>query len=354
MLQIVMENNAVRLSFSADSGALVEFTDIQRGFAHIDRQGGVPFRLFSLPEGTLCEDFTSFRYEQLADKLRLTWQTDAAEVSATIRLLADGAAFRGEARPRDVSMPAQCLEYPILSSLITIGTKTFLAHSWTTGVLMNDPATFLPSKGALRFAPYPECFSGASMQLMSYYHQGLAGLYLAAHDGEGRQKWLNAYTEHGSLTLSHMVGMEDVRTGASTLMPYDFVVRLTAGDGWEEAAEMYRHFALKQPWCARGPLAGRNAEGDWLHQGVGYCTFGVNAGYDRSRWLRRYREDIGCPGFHVLGPDWTNQPQTFGRGVPGGMEDWLPTRFSAETLAAIRENGDRFAPFEFDFLVNLH
>ena len=56
----------------------------------------------------------------------------------------------------------------------------------------------------------------------------------------------------------------------------------------------------------------------------------------------------------VLGPDWTNKPQTFGMGVPGGMDDWLPTRFDARTLAAIRANGDRFAPFEFDFLVNLN
>jgi hypothetical protein len=354
MHPIVLENEAVRLLFSADGGALIGLTDVRRGFEHVARPYALPFRLFSLPGRAPCEAFTDFRCEREPGELRFFWRTDAADVTATVRLLADGAAFRASARPRGGDASPQCLEYPLLGGLTSLNERTWLAHSWTTGVLMNDPASFLPAEGALRFAPYPECFSGASMQLMSYYHQGTAGLYLAAHDGEGRQKWLNAYAENGLLTLSHMAGMEDLRPGAPTLMPYDFVVRLTAGDGWEEAAEMYRAFALRQPWCARGTLAERMPEGDWLHNGVGYCTFGVDAGHDRGRWLRRYREDIGCPGFHVLGPDWTHEPQTFGSGIPGGMEDWLPTRFSPETLAAVRENGDRFAPFEFDFLVDLH
>ena len=84
------------------------------------------------------------------------------------------------------------------------------------------------------------------------------------------------------------------------------------------------------------------------------CTFGINAGHDRTKWLKRFHEDIGAPVFHVLGPDWTNTPQTFDSGIPGGMGDWVPTRFCQANLDAIRENGDYFAPFEFDFLVALN
>ncbi len=80
-------------------------------------------------------------------------------MTATVRLLADGAAFRASARPRGGDASPQCLEYPLLGGLTSLNERTWLAHSWTTGVLMNDPASFLPAEGALRFAPYPECFS---------------------------------------------------------------------------------------------------------------------------------------------------------------------------------------------------
>lgn len=358
MENLLLENEQIRLRFSAADGALLAVDDVQRGFSHLTgMETALPFRLFSQDAQVIDASwrFAAYRHE---DGLRLTWRGDGADVTATVRLLKDGAAFRAQVTPHGQACQAAAIEYPILSGLADHGNDTFLAHSWATGVLMRNPAAMLPQDGALRFAPYPESFSGPSMQLMTLYHQDTAGLYLAAHDGEGHQKWLNAYTVLGAdgpvLTLSHMAGMEDLRPGAAIAMPYDFVIRLTPGQGWEDAADMYRTFALRQPWCARGPLAAREDRAAWLHDEMGYCTFGINAGQDRARWLKRYRQDIGQKGFHVLGPDWTNEPQTFGWGVPGGMEDWLPTRFHQETLKALRENGDRFAPFEFDLLVSLH
>ena len=78
----------------------------------------------------------------------------------------------------------------------------------------------------------------------------------------------------------------------------------------------------------------------------------MNAGSDRSPWLRAFHEQIGTPMFHILGPDWTNAPQTFYKGVPGGFDDWFPTRFSQENISCMKEFGDRYAPFEFDYLYN--
>lgn len=352
MSDLILQSEALRLTFSASDGALKGLEDKRRGVSYLDGdKKRAPYRLFA--DGKEIGEAAEFSFSQEEGGLTLRWTGRERVITAHVALLADGAAFRAQAEPLAKDASPCCLEYPILSGLVSRGEQTWLAHSWATGVLLRDPASFLPETGALRFTPYPESFSGASMQLMALWHEGLGGLYLAAHDGDGHQKWLNAYTEDGALALSHMTGLENLRPGAPTRMTYDFVLRLTGGDGWEEAAEMYREFALAQRWCKRGPLAGRKDRADWLTDEMGYCTFGINAGHDRSLWLKRYRKDIGCKGFHVLGPDWTNKPQTFGSGVPGGMEDWLPTRFSKETLRAVRENGDRFAPFEFDFLVDL-
>lgn len=351
-MALQLENERVCVSFSPVDGSLLCLEDRQRGFVHL--QGAAkPFRLFDARRGEVSGQH-DFSYSLAGKDLMLTWRGEQETISANITLLDDGVAFRAAMRPTTQACAVAALEYPILGGLTDQGDRTYLAHGWTTGVLVQNPASVLPETGALRFTPYPESFSGASLQLMSLYHQGQAGLYLAAHDGAGHQKWLNAYTHQGTLILSHMAGMEDLRPGAPVEMTWDFVVRFTPGTGWEDAAEMYRDFALSQPWCRRGPLYQRTDRARWLHEEMGYCTFGINAGHDRSRWLKRYREDIGQKGFHVLGPDWTNQPQTFGWGVPGGMEDWLPSHFDPDTLEAIRENGDRFAPFEFDFLVDLH
>lgn len=349
--QLHLQNGRIRAVFSAASGALLQIEDRARGFSHLeDKASGPPFRVER--GGRMLRTFRSFTYQATADELSFQWDLGGASLQAWVSLLPDGLSFRFKlSGPRAAACRA--VEYPLLQHPVSQGENSFLAHAYATGVLFQNPAACLPSRGGLRFCPYPESFSGASMQLMSYYHQGQAGLYLAAHDGQGHQKWLNAYAQKGSLVLSHMYGFEDVGS-AAIQQPYPFVIRLLHGDGWEEAAETYREFALKQPWCARGPNWRRKDRKPWLREEVGYTTFGINAGHDRSPWLDRYRRDIGSRGFHVLGPDWTHKPQTFGSGIPGGLADWLPTHFDADTLAAIRKNGDYFAPFEFDFLVALN
>ena len=359
MPSIELRNDQISVALNARDGSILQITDAARGQSYLaDPLEHVPFRLFKTTDTVAVQGFKDFRYTLEEDRVQLTWDLEDASLQAEVTLLTDGVSFSAKLEPNSCDTPAYAVEYPLIQG-ISGGRDTFLAHAYATGILLEDPTSILPTEGALRFVPYPESFSGASMQLMTFYRQDQGGLYLASHDGAGHQKWLNAYTEidqKDRLTLSHMFGLEDLRPGKGAAMNYPFVIRLTAGQGWEEAAAMYREFALKQHWCAQGPLTEQAPEerAAWLQEEVGYATFGINAGHDRSHWLKRYRQDIGTPGLQVLGPDWTNKPQTFGRGIPGGLADWLPTRFSEETLEAIRTNGDRFAPFEFDFLVATH
>ena len=64
---------------------------------------------------------------------------------------------------------------------------------------------------------------------------------------------------------------------------------------------------------------------------TGAATFGVNAKYDRSQWLTRYRQDIGTPLFHVLGPDWAKAGQDYVDHLPGKLEEWFPRIFARKT-----------------------
>jgi len=345
---MILENRNIRVSFSDTTGAIVGLWDRKRGREYISAPVLSPFRIAYDEE--MREDAYAYTADACGSGLTQSWRMQGAVLTSFVTLLDDGVSFCASLQ-NDPDSFVKAFEYPIFGTLADFGENGCLAHSYATGVLMRDPRSFLPETGGLRYAPYPESFSGASMQFFTYYEENMGGLYFAALDGEGHQKWLNVFTEQGGLAASHMTGFENAVPGSEIAMQYDFVVRLTGGSGWQEAARLYKDWATRQRWCVQGAARNRRGRADWLRETVGYCTFGVNAGHDRTPWLKRYRADIGTPGFHVLGPDWTNTPQTFGWGVPGDLCDWVPTKFNQDNLRAIRENGDKFAPFEFDFLV---
>src|SRR5690606_34658974 len=173
--------------------------------------------------------------------------------------------------------------------------------------------------------------------------------------GEGNPKWLNFFKNgQGELEATFIHGCQDIAPGRGIDPGYSVQVALLEGCDWYEAADRYKDWAVRQRWCSRGFVSDRaKADGfTWLHEEMGVATFGINAGSDRTAWLEKYHEHLKTPMFHVLGPDWTNEPQTFGWGVPGGFDDWFPTRFNADNIATMKQFGDRYAPFEFDYLYN--
>jgi hypothetical protein len=191
------------------------------------------------------------------------------------------------------------------------------------------------------------------MQFFAYYMQGGPGLFFAARDGGGRQKWLNFYKQGGKLRASQIYGYEDVGTGKGLEQTWDFEMLPIQEGCWENCADMYRPWALQQSWCGKGKLTDRGdrESAQWLTGETGAASFGIDASHDRSLWIKRYREDIGSPLFHILGPDWSRTDQNFHNSLPGGYDDWFPTRFNRENIECIRRQGDHFAPFEFDFLI---
>ena len=128
------------------------------------------------------------------------------------------------------------------------------------------------------------------MQFFAYYGMNAGGLYFAAADGEGCPKWLNFFKNvSGSCEASFIHGCEDMGPGKGIAPPYAVQVALLEGSDWHEAADRYKAWAHAQRWCAGGKLADRPEEenGDgWLHREMGVSTFGINAGSDRTAWLR--------------------------------------------------------------------
>lgn len=351
-----------------DDGAIRLLRDKQAGIDYVFEAPGEekfrpdPFRL-ETDEG-VSSSFDAFEWhlddpvpEADIRRVTLTWRTGGGViVNGGLTLEGETLTFSCSADNRS-EQRLLSLEYPIIPNFRTIteeGKDDYVAHSHATGIRVRNPMKhYVPNDSGQRYMPYPESFSGASMQFFSYYGMNKGGLYFAALDGEGYAKWLNFYKNaNGLLEASFIHGCEEMGAGKGIYPPYPVQVALLKGHDWYEAADRYKSWAVRQKWCESGTLAERGSDvsAKWLHEEIGIATFGINAGADRTPWLRKYHEFIRTPMFHILGPDWTNAPQTFYKGVPGGFDDWFPTRFQSDNLACMKEYGDKFAPFEFDYL----
>ena len=96
-----------------------------------------------------------------------------------------------------------------------------------------------------RFNNYPGQW--ISTQLMAYYNDA-GGLYVACDDAQGLPKFLDPLMEKDGVMmgLGHYPG---TRGPGETKLPYNVVLGTFHGD-WYAAAEIYRDWASKQPFCA--------------------------------------------------------------------------------------------------------
>lgn len=349
---ITLESRDLRLELDESSGAVRRVTDLKSNLVLAENSASQAFVL-ELEENEFTSEYKTFSCTASHGAAELKWELEGGiEVHAQVKEDGQGGlAFTANAQCGPEKR-LHSLEYPLIDGLRSIsGENDYVAHPFATGFLVKDPMESFAEEGSgFRYMPYPEGFSGATMQFFTYYAKGGAGLYFAAYDGAYHHKWLNFYKHGGALRASQIFGYEDVSPGKPVSAQWPFVIQTVGGD-WYEACDRYREWALQQEWCRRGKVKDRADRPVWLLEETGAATFGINGMHDRSKWLKKYRQAVGAPIFHVTGPDWSRVPQTYGYGIPGGYEDWFPTCFSKENIETCKEQGDHFAPFEFDFLI---
>ena len=354
---MLLQNSRVSAEFSDNNGMLIRLTDKQTGMEFINAipetacravvryQTAKNGRKDMSDDVTICADIA--QVNAAADSVEFCWHMKHdVTVYATASLLADGISFTSRAECV-AETQLQMVEYPVIGGMGNWDNAEMI-HSFATGMRVKKPMECFKNGEGIRYAPYPECFSGASMQFYAYYSIGKGGLLFMAEDGESHQKWLNLYRNKDGMEGTMMYGFEDLGLGKGSRADYPFNIRFLNGKGWEEAAALYKDWAVKQSWCAMGKMTERE-HCDWLLKKVGLSTFGIDASQDRSNYIRHYHQDANTPVFHILGPDWAHSGQSFNGKNPGySLDGWVPVSFKTETLDAIRDVGDYFAPFEFD------
>lgn len=353
---VSLHDDRICLELDRSTGAIVRLANLDRDLELVDGPPVEPWVLHA-PDGSTLTRPTDVRIVEGEGRADVRWSTERGDVITAAITLAAG---EGAVRFRVAVTPAlgervDAIDYPVLGGIGALSGDDRLVHSYATGLLFRNPAELFQegddaARGVLH-APYPEGFSGSTMQLMAYYAQGRGGFMFATEDPSGAQKWLNFFRAGPGLRAVFGHGTGDLN---APLEPsYDCVVTALTDGTWTEAADRYRDWAVKQPWCARGRLVDRPDRDRRLLEEVGIATFGINACEDRSLWLARIDELAGTPVLHVLGPNWANEMQDYRGNLPGGIDDWFPTRFDEANVEQIRRHHDLLVPFLFDLLFGL-
>ncbi len=185
---IRLENEAVAIFFDKESGSIVQIVDKQTQLEYLCTDlSSAPFRV-ELGGGT-TSNYRHFSYSELGTNdsvggYRLNWEVaEGVMLNATISLEASSKDIYFQCELLNQSSESVAsLEYPIIPNIAPItnnGEDDYLSHSFATGFQIRNPSLhFTKEWRGFRYMPYPEGFSGSTMQFFSYYGQGEGGFTL--------------------------------------------------------------------------------------------------------------------------------------------------------------------------------
>ncbi len=355
--EIVVANARLEIRLDDRNGAIRQVRNVERALDLVAVPGAGPAFVLTTSAGTVAPSTFSFSsdpdYPGSAVDLQWTTSRPGVTVMGRIELpeAASDARFTARVVNADEALAVHAFEYPVVAGIRRLqpesGTDLAL-QPVAMGYLFRDPWTNLPAQVTKRL--YPDAYGGACVQLSAYFREGVGGFAMEARDSSGTAKNISFYKDpmNGDLRWSVETLAWDRRAGRDMDPGYEVRIASLAKGDWEEAADRYRMWALAQPWTSGGRVADR-PEGEvprWLYEEVLGSTFGISINLDQARWYRALHDWVGGPLFHVSGfwwPGGTTASEWY-----GGYNDWSDGRVNAANLAAIRDNGDRWALFLFD------
>lgn len=225
-----------------------------------------------VPEVEVGQDQLLFRYEYLGEK--------EIHVACKIRMCKeDGLCHFSIEIENHTELGLHYLEYPVMELCASIGKE---AES-NRIVLPKQDGYLLPSprakawEGDLPYRRWDQRFEypgngrefpeNLSAQFLAYYDTE-GGFYMAVYDGEGNPKkigpvWQEA--EEESISFTPYFHISPV-SGNQYVPGYDVVAGCFRGD-WQDAAELYKQFAVRQSWCAR-KISEREDIPEWIKRGA--------------------------------------------------------------------------------------
>ncbi len=279
----VRSGNAV-LKVDGATGALVWFADTAGGLGLDSGGQELLFRLVVIPPGTDPQHplgLTSRDAETVkrldGDGLRLRFERighrDLAAV-CVVEAVANGL-FRFRIKVEGESGTiVERIDYPLLRLATPIGgdpADDELVTGTAKGGVLRNPLQVKPGKFFMG-GPQP----GSLAAQFACYYDPKGGMLTYCEDSAGYPKVLSPErTKTGVLLSWRHPGWHDLKEPWSLAFPVvvgGFRPAEGAAAGWRDAADIYKAWALKQPWCAKR-LEEREDLPGWLKQGPAQVRF---------------------------------------------------------------------------------
>ncbi|MCD4830184.1 MAG: LamG domain-containing protein [Anaerohalosphaeraceae bacterium] len=250
------------------------------------------------------------------------------------------------------------IDFPIVNFANPVKDKTedsYLALPYRWGIVVPDPfqAKAKDKKEWTRNIGYP---SNMHMQFYAVYGEA-AGAYVGIYDSKGWVKELSMTNVPLRGRIRHKLRHYPYGRGSGAYqfkLAYPIVFGTFKGD-WYDASQIYRKWALQQPWCSKGPVVNRDDIPDWLkdtavilkncQRADRKLIYGIN-GYNRmmdefgpnvmSLWWNWWKENQSVSAISV--ERYVFEPGQYGQTREG--REGLP-----EAVAQIRKRGGK--PFSY-------
>lgn len=283
-----LENANVRIVLSAENGAVCQYVNKQsKVYLVEDAQNAQPLRV-SHQSGSDTDSFSDFSCTVQRDDaeekcLQLCWTLESGSVvKADVRLAADAeeTVFRLAAENLRASAddPIVSLEYPIFEQVKTLyePQSDYFISPVVTGMSFCDPVS---NFNGGRFVGvdkdagmYPSGWN-VPMQFEGYYSKGIGGFLLWTRDGGDGIKSFTCTGKDACLRMGIHHFLEE-QGGNACKFDYDISVRNLVKGTWQECADVYKSWATKQSWCAKGLAKDRTDLNKQLFEDTVLVNFG--------------------------------------------------------------------------------
>jgi len=340
--RLVVASKRTALAFDCRTGEITNFVDIPAAQEFISRD--VKRALFSVEltrpyEGrravTTSRDFRKCVVRKVSGQKALVTFEDHPGYAMDVQVSA-AVADEGTIRLRiNVANRSDwCIAgvtFPLMPAPPRLGkdaSDDVVLLPWSGGAVLPSPGT----RTVWRTAHYP----GVAFAQFYALYDGRAGAYFGMYDADGHCKRFQlrcAEDQYVSIAVAHLF---PELPGADVELPYDVVLGTFRGD-WRDAADIYKAWALKQPWCARR-LASRDDVPHFLKDGAGVIIGSIQPRHRAELFggsleklpdlMDAYRERTGLAHMVFVPYGWEN------RGRWAGI-NYLPAFPSNEVWAGI-------------------
>ena len=269
-----IENGKIELGFNKEDGSLSYFLEVEdsryivdtnivqgslwemdvikpSGIEKVDMSDATDFT-FSKPDpGTLLLEWSNFPELENKD----------LKVVAKVRLEKDNAmSYWSISLEGTKGMEINQLVYPRIEGVADMGDEYLAVPTWL-GYLYSNPRESLQEMVGKKLyrslgkqASYTFSYPNLSLQLLAWYDPDTYGLYLACNDSAAYSKSFSFSMDsvnNLTYTVNHFPSVDATSDQYST--PNESIVGVFHGD-WMTAAEIYREWGEKQPWCRESRL----------------------------------------------------------------------------------------------------